>query len=132
MPWQRKSDREVETLLWRRRWSFHCEVILFVILFFGGLAAAFQGPRRAVAYWPSTYQEAITGAAKIAGVLAVGAYAFKVLMGFPIISLGPHSRVCVNCKCCVTNERAERCDCGGALEPIALWTWVDHEERLPR
>lgn len=123
--WVRKSSQQIAKE--RRMWSsFRGPLLWFLIMFVGGVALTFQGPRFPVTHWPSTWQEAFCVAVFPAAIVAVVAYLLQLILKKRITVLDDVDVViCDACHRVKRRDSESTCECGGKFEDFDNWTWIE-------
>lgn len=129
--WVRKSTHKITRERGHLWLSFRGPVLWFLIMFAGAIVLTAQGPRTAVAHWPSTWFEVISRATVFAAVVAIGVYVLQIILNS---KLDPFA-VKVDVVMCDTCHRVKRrdgeasCECGGKFNDFDNWMWVDQPEK---
>jgi len=129
--WMRKSDQQMARERSRLWLSFRGPVVLFLIVFIGGIGIAIQGPRRNAGegHWPTTLSAIFINATMIATVAAIAGYALQLVLRRTIRPLDTGVKVVI-CDTCYRVKRRDgenKCECGGTFDDFDKWTWIDDE-----
>lgn len=129
--WVHKSSPQITRERGRLWLSFRGPVLWFVTMFAGGIMLAAQGPRHAVAHWPSTWSEVILSATSFAAFVAIVTYVLQIVLKARLYPFSVRVDV-VMCDTCHRVKRRDRegcCECGGKFDDFDNWTWIDEGEQ---
>ena len=131
--WQRKTESEIRATRWRRRLNPAFPLFLAIVSAILGFGLSLIG-------WTDKFgrphhSHSISSSAVIAlyyfVTVFVVLYAINLIFGSPFGRESNPAFICGRCSSVQSASADRRCQCGGTLEPLENWKWIEDDRPNP-